>query len=184
MMGDMASWTRRLNDAGPISLGLRHLHNDGRVFRAIVYDKGAWVLHALRRLVGDEAFARSLKGFQEKRRFTKVGTADLRAALEEASGLSLAPYFESWVYSTDLPVLSVTKLREAVPKGVRTTVTVKAQGLPGPVPLTIDLRLDEGKETHVERLTPEGGRWEYVTASPPRKVEVNSDLGLLTRRDD
>ena len=45
---------------GPIDLGYRlgHIQGDGRVFRAIVYNKSAVVLHMLRRLMGDEAFFR------------------------------------------------------------------------------------------------------------------------------
>ena len=78
----------------------------------------------------------------------------------------------------------MTQRRETVVEGFRTTVAVKARHLPGPVPLTVALRHAGGVVTHVETLTPEGGRWEYVTPSPPRKVEINSDLGLLTRRDD
>ena len=43
---------------GPIYLGYRlgHIQGDERVFRAIIYNKAAMVLHMLRRLVGDEAF--------------------------------------------------------------------------------------------------------------------------------
>ena len=45
---------------GPVWLGYRlgHLQGDGRIFRALVYNKGALVLHMLRRLLGDDAFFR------------------------------------------------------------------------------------------------------------------------------
>ena len=50
----MRRWALEQTDAGPIYLGYRlgHLENDSRVFRALVYNKGAAVLHMLRRLVG------------------------------------------------------------------------------------------------------------------------------------
>ena len=43
---------------GPMYLGYRlgHIKSRPRVFRALVYNKGAAVLHMLRRLVGDETF--------------------------------------------------------------------------------------------------------------------------------
>ena len=57
-----------------------------RVFRALVYNKGAAVLHMLRRLVGDEAFFRGLRRFYSASRFKKAGTDDFRAAMEAEAG--------------------------------------------------------------------------------------------------
>ena len=53
---------RRLGDrafvrrAGVSRLPPRHIRGEDRIFRALVYNKGAMVLHMLRRLVGDDAF--------------------------------------------------------------------------------------------------------------------------------
>ena len=76
------------SDQGPVYLGYRlgHIRSDGRVFRALVYNKGAAVLHMLRRLVGDEAFFRGLRRFYRESRFRKVGTDDFRAAMEAEAG--------------------------------------------------------------------------------------------------
>ena len=48
----------RIPIKGPVYLGYRlgHIKGESRVFRALVYNKGAAVLHMLRRLIGDEAF--------------------------------------------------------------------------------------------------------------------------------
>jgi len=186
VMRDMADWALRKTEAGPLVLGHRigHLQEDPKLFRAVVYDKGAWVLHMLRGIVGADAFREGLMAFQTNHRFAKADTADLRAALEAAGGRDLDAYFETWVYRTALPTLSLVHHHDVVAGGFRTTVIVKARDLPGPVPLQVTLRFLEGAETHVETLLPEGGRWEYVTSAPPRKVEINDDLGLLARRRD
>jgi aminopeptidase N len=186
IMRDMADWALRKTEAGPLALGHRigHLDDDSKLFRAVVYDKGAWVLHMLRGIIGEAAFRAGLVAFQAEHRFQKAGTSDLRRALEKAGGRDLAPYFETWVYRTELPQLSLDRTQDVVANGFRTTVRVKVRDLPGPVPLQITLRLRDGTQTHIETLTPEGGRWEYVTAAPPRKVEINEDLGLLARRND
>ena len=71
----MARWTLARSDQGPVYLGYRlgHIRNDGRVFRALVYNKGALTLHMLRKLIGDEAFFRGLRRFYATWRFKKAG---------------------------------------------------------------------------------------------------------------
>jgi aminopeptidase N len=86
----MRRWALRESDQGPIYLGYRlgHVRNDTRVFRALVYDKGAAVLHMLRRLLGDDAFFRGIRRFYGDWRFRKAGTEDLRLAMKPESSLA------------------------------------------------------------------------------------------------
>ncbi|MDO8836819.1 MAG: M1 family aminopeptidase, partial [Vicinamibacterales bacterium] len=60
VMRRMARFAREQSPQGPISLGYRlgHVRNDSRVFRSLVYNKSAVVLHNLRLLLGDEVFWR------------------------------------------------------------------------------------------------------------------------------
>ena len=98
-------WSLSQSDQGPVHLGYRlgHIKTDLRVYRAIVYNKGAAVLHMLRRLLGDEAFFAGLRRFYDDRRFQKAGTDDLERALEAESGRTLDRFFERWIYGTDIP---------------------------------------------------------------------------------
>jgi aminopeptidase N len=170
-----------MTSKGPIHLGYRlgHLKNDPQIFRAIVYDKGAYVLHMLRGIVGEEAFRRGLTSFQSAHRFAKAGTDDLRQSLEAASGKDLRPYFETWVRGTVLPRLRVSSRTGPGSAGYSTSVEVAGEGLPGPVPLQVALDLDEGKDLRQVSLPPEGGRWTFETGVPVRRVGVNDDRGLL-----
>ncbi len=98
------------SDQGPIWLGYRigHLKSDSRMFRATVYNKSALVLHMLQRLVGEVAFSRGLQRFYGQSRFRRVGTDDLRAAMEAEWGRSLERFFERWVYGSEIPVIRHT----------------------------------------------------------------------------
>ena len=73
-MRQMRRWAMNESDQGPVYLGYRvgHIKSDGRAFRAIIYNKGAMVLHMLRRLVGDEAFFSGLRRFYADSRFSKA----------------------------------------------------------------------------------------------------------------
>ena len=177
----MARWGRKLADKGPISLGHRLglVEGDPQIFRAVAYNKGAYVLHMLRGVVGDDAFREALNSLQDQHRFQKIGTDELREALEVAAGQDLAPYFRDWVYGTSIATLSWSARTTREGSGYRTEVHVRATDLPAAVPL--ELAVVHSRRRDVERVTlePTGGRFTLRTQGRPRKIEVNEDLGLL-----
>jgi hypothetical protein len=174
VLRQLARWALKHTALGPIHLGYRlgQLKGDPQIFRAVVYDKGAYVLHMLRAVVGREKFREALVALQAERRFQKVGSEHLRAALEKASGRELGRYFEEWIGGTRLPTLRVTQ--SAVSGGVRVDVAVT--DLPGPIPLEIEISGVSG--TRVERVTldPAGGSWTFPGAA---RAEVNPNRELL-----
>jgi aminopeptidase N len=105
ILRQLRRWSINESDQGPVYLGYRlgHIKNDGRVFRALVYDKGAAVLHMLRRVVGDDAFFRSMRRFYTTWRFRKAGTEDLRTIVEAESKQSLERFFAGWIYGQEIP---------------------------------------------------------------------------------
>ncbi len=182
----MERWALRASDEGPIHLGQRlgHVKGDAQIYRAIVYDKGALVLHMLRGVVGEDAFQRALQALQRDHRFQKIGSDTVREALQTASGRDLGPYFESWVHATGVPVLRTSSRSRSEGGGVRTTVTIGAQGLPGMVPLTIALDVDGREDRRTVELPAAGGQFTFDTARAPRKVTINPDHALLARVED
>src|SRR6185436_16205231 len=110
------------------SLGYRlgQIQGDTRVFRAVVYNKSAVVLHMLRRLVGDEAFFASLRRYYRTWRFQKAGTEDLRAAFEAETKLPLAVFFDKWIRGTTLPKLRADAVVDA--SGQTATIRVEQIG--------------------------------------------------------
>jgi Peptidase family M1 domain len=105
ILKQLRRWSVDESDQGPVYLGYRlgHIKNESRVFRALLYNKGAAVLHMLRRLVGDEAFFRSLRRFYSSWRFQKAGTEDLRAIFEVETHRPLDKFFAGWIYGQDIP---------------------------------------------------------------------------------
>ncbi|UCE17627.1 MAG: hypothetical protein JSV84_12180 [Gemmatimonadota bacterium] len=70
----------------------------GNIFVSEVYDKGAWVLHMLRHVVGDENFFQILQSVYETYAFGNFVTEELKDACEQISGQDLDWFFEEWVY--------------------------------------------------------------------------------------
>jgi aminopeptidase N len=68
--------------------------------RTLVYQKGGYVLHLLRELVGDAAFWAGISQYTTRHFGQSVTTEDFRRAMERASRRDLGPFFAEWVYLT------------------------------------------------------------------------------------
>lgn len=66
--------------------------------RAVVYQKGAYVLHLLRAEMGEDAFWRGIRAYTQANDGRSVVTADFQRAMEQAAGRSLQPFFSEWLY--------------------------------------------------------------------------------------
>jgi hypothetical protein len=133
----------RASDQGPVYLGYRlgHIQGDDKVFRAVVYNKGAMVLHMLRRIVGDERFFAGLRAFYAEWKFKKAGTDDFRVAMERASGRDLTRFFETWIYGSEIPRI---KFDYHLDEGAA-TLRFEQRGNPVDVPITVTVTYTSGE---------------------------------------
>jgi aminopeptidase N len=75
------------------------LYNPGDyLFGSLVYDKGAWVLHMLRKEVGDKVFFRILKEYFRLYCYSNASTSDFKTLCEKISGRNLTGFFNQWIY--------------------------------------------------------------------------------------
>jgi len=77
-------------------------------YTGAVYEKGGWVLHMLRRVVGDGTFFAALREYRRRHERGNATRADLRAVFEELSGRDLKQFFDQWVETPYRPVLRAT----------------------------------------------------------------------------
>jgi hypothetical protein len=153
MLRRMARWSRDQGKAGPIALGYRlgHIQGDTRIFRAIVYNKSAVVLHMLRRLIGDDAFFRGIRRLYFGARFDKVGTSDVRGAFEKESGLDLRRFFDVWIGSSGTPAVAFSWARAADAASAGVTLRVEQRARDSEFPVTVTLHYAGGaaEDTHI-----------------------------------
>ena len=184
MLRQFRRWSLSESDQGPIDLGYRLglIQGQGRIFRALVYNKGASVLHMLRRLVGDEAFFNGLRRFYGEQKFQKAGTDDLQGAMEAASGRSLDRFFTRWIHGADLPVLHY---RSTIRPGEVVVEFTQDSNAIFDVPVTVTLQYADGHmqdvvvavtDARVERHIP--------TTGTVREVQINRDSASLARFDE
>lgn len=163
---------------GPIYLGYRlgHIQGDDRIFRALVYNKAAMVLHMLRRLVGDDAFFGGIRRFYETWKFRKAGTDDFRRAMEQSARRDLVRFFETWIFGSEIPHLRFSYQVS----GASATIRFDQQADPVDVPVTVTVTYASGitenivillAEKQTERTLPLKG--------PVRNIAANTDSGAL-----
>ena len=183
VLRQMQRWAINVSPQGPIYLGYRlgHIKSDSRIFRALVYNKGAMVLHMLRRLLGDEAFFAGLRDFYQSWRFRKAGTDDLRVAMEKASGRSLARFFDTWIYGNDIPRARVAWAVD--PNAPRLDVEVDQQGdTVADFPLTVTITYANGTtEDAIVAVTDRAARQSIPLHGKVRSVDANRDGGSLVQ---
>ncbi len=73
------------------------------IFDMSIYEKGAWMLHELRYVMGDEAFFAGISRYLKSHSFANVDTHDFRKSMEGASGLSLQEFFELAFFRPGFP---------------------------------------------------------------------------------
>jgi hypothetical protein len=170
------------SDQGPIYLGYRlgHVRSDSRIFRAVVYNKGAAVLHMLRRLVGDDAFFRGLRRFYWTWRFKKAGTDDFRAAMETEATRPLDRFFERWIYGSTLPRLRFSYRTVPGENGQDVVLHLEQVGELFDVPVTVTLQYADKRSADVTVAVADRVVEKRVALTGAlRSAEIRTDDGML-----
>jgi aminopeptidase N len=76
-------------------------------FDARSYPKGAWVLHMIRRSLGDEIWWECVRHYTRKYAHACVETGELRRVIEEVSGRSFERFFYDWTERPGHPEVEV-----------------------------------------------------------------------------
>ncbi len=117
---------RTRESMGPIIWGPRLLSSQAPdAWQSIVYEKGSWIMHMLRRRLGDDRFFAVLAELARRYSRSPVTTEQFRAlaAKQMPPGLpdaNLEAFFENWVYSTGIPTVRL----ESTVKGKVPAITV------------------------------------------------------------
>jgi aminopeptidase N len=162
--------------------------SSAEMFDGMTYSKGACVLHALRGLLGDDAWWRGIRHYVAAHKLQVVETDDFRKALETASGKDLKWFFDQWVYKGGHPELKVRWHFEDDDKTVRVQVqqtqTVDDQTPLFRLPTTLAITEDVGK-TRAIPIVIDGAAHEFVipAATKPKMVEIDP-LGWLIKELD
>jgi aminopeptidase N len=172
----------------------RNLADMGRVLNGLVYQKGAWTLHMLRRKVGDEAFWSGIREYYRRYRDRNATTADFRQILEAASGQDLGPFLGQWLDRSGVPRLGGSWRYDVAKREVEVTLRQGQPGEPYHLPVAIALRAAPPAGSNgnapqrvdiLERvdLTAKSATFRFASESAPADVVLDPGTDLLFEAD-
>jgi hypothetical protein len=181
-----------VESTGPLTWGAR-LQSDSPPdpWRPIIYDKGAWVMHMLRRRLGDQAFMQMLAAIASRHSFKSITTEQFREIATEFSpkGLPdphLENFFDNWVYGTGIPQLSLSTSIKGKAPALDLKLTLTQTGVPDDfsidVPVEIRLAGQTKPITKWFRTGPDPATVSIRLRAAPTKVELAPGSSVLAIR--
>jgi len=104
---DVAMATDALHTTRPVEYPVGPPEEAQGMFDVLTYQKGAGVLRMLERYLGADIFREGIRRYLHLHRFANTETADLWAALEDASGVPVRATMESWILQGGFPLVTV-----------------------------------------------------------------------------
>jgi aminopeptidase N len=148
------------------------------MFDRHTYPKGGWVLHMLRRELGDEAFRRAIGRYVKDNAFSLVETADLQRAIREETGRNLDDFFAQWVYGPGHPVLASRWRYDAANQTVGVTLEQR-QDRPFAFAIDVELVSAKGVVARRVRIDERSTQIVFAVEDAPEFVIVDAGLHLL-----
>jgi len=143
------------------------------------YEKGAWVLHMLRGILGDSSFFEGIRRFYRLYAGGNALSEDLQKVMESVSGIELSTFFRQWLYQPGWPEYHISWHWDAAAGEVELLVRqVQTTGL-FDMPLDIAFLSEDGQEAHRIRITDETHRFRIPLRARPLSVEVDPEGKLL-----
>lgn len=111
---------------GPGTIYVVDETNETAVFSSnLSYNKGSWVLHMLRGVLGDTVFFEALEAYRAAFAYSSATTEDFQAACEQASGRDLDWFFQEWIYGEYYPAYKYSYSSVPAGGGYDVTLTVE-----------------------------------------------------------
>jgi len=98
------------------------------VTNGLTYQKGAWVLHMLRDLLGEKSFQKGIRAYYAKYFNSNTTTDEFRLEMEKASGKDLKLFFKQWLYQPINPTINATWKYNAAVKKLTLQLTQSQSG--------------------------------------------------------
>jgi aminopeptidase N len=146
-----------------------------------IYQKGAWTLHMLRGLIGDEAFWEAMRRYYARYRDANASTAEFRQVVEEVAGQQFGWFFNQWLTRGGYPRVEATWRYDAATHAVVVHLRQAQNGAPYRFPLDVAVSAPGEPATRITRTEVDGREMEIRVPSekPPTSVVLDPNTWML-----
>ena len=181
---------QQAESAGPITMGTRlESSQDPSAWRTVTYGKGTWIIHMLRRYLGDQRFFAMLAEVLKRYDHQEMSTEDFRRVAArftppKSDDGDLETFFDTWIYSTGIPTLKLSYSVKGKAPALRLVGSVTQTDVEGDfaalVPVEIHLAGGQNVIQWV-RCGNEPAPFSMALKQPPLRVTLDPDRAVLRR---
>jgi len=146
---------------------------------ATSYQKGAWVLHMLRRQIGDSLFNVFIRSYYDQYKGKNANTGDLEKVAENVSGMDLKQFFSQWLYMPRIPQLNIQWQFNDKEKKVLITVTQVQKPTAFQFPLQVKLEGATASEIVTMNITQKTETFSFPVKTVMSQVYADPNTSLL-----
>jgi aminopeptidase N len=152
-----------------------------RYWNVVVYGKGSWIIHMLRRKMGDEALLKMLAALRKEYEDKTITTEEFRLLCArfvppKSGDTKLEAFFDQWVYGTGIPELKLDyKISGKAPLW-KVTGTVRQNSVGQDFTAEVPLEIQLGKLkplTLTVRASDEPATFSVTAKALPTKVSID-----------
>ena len=153
----------------------RHLMN---LLNDNSYQKGAWVLHMLRRKLGDSVFWKGIRTYYKTYSGRNASTTDLEKVFEKVSHQNLQLFFRQWLFNAGQPMLKVDWKYDADKKIVSLEIGQQQANL---FQFSLEIQFSNGTKNVIKTIEVKDKRVQKNISLPfaPKNMTVDPNVDLL-----
>lgn len=160
----------------------KNLSDMSKVTSSHTYQKGAWVLHMLRNMMGDEAFEKGIQNYYRIYMNSTASTKDFQIEMEKVSGLDLTPFFKQWLNQGGKLILSGSWSYSVQTKSITIDLTqTQTDGTTFSVPVEIGIYYKNQLIPEIRKmeLTSTSGQFKLPSNEEPERIILDPRTVLL-----
>jgi len=138
------------------------------------YQKGSWVLHMLRRKIGDSLFWKGISTYYTTYRNSNASTEDLETIMTTVSGQDLHTFFQQWLYTPGHPSIKLEWHYDTANAALYITSTQLQ-----PILYTFPLDLSIDGALHTMEITAKTNQARIPLVAEPTTIVPDPNINVL-----